>query len=219
MNELCDSPAHELVRLMSSGAVWCREVMEAHLARIDQVNPALNALVEAADPQQCMQLADDADLRAARGEPLDAAHGLPVVVKDVMLVAGLACSGSSPAIRTVAHEDATVVSRLRNQGAIVLGLTNVPEMGRGGESNNNLYGRTNNPYDLAEAPHSASYRTAAAASASRPTTPASPDSSPRTGEFPAAAACSAMHSVSSGRSTATARWRGRSGICFWGCRS
>jgi amidase len=65
-----------------------------------------------------------------------------------MRVAGLTCSGGSPALRAVADDDATAVARLRAEGAIVLGLTNVPEMGRGGESNNNLYGRTNNPYDL-----------------------------------------------------------------------
>jgi amidase len=146
---------------MSVGAVSCREVMRVHLARIDEVNPRLNALVEAADPQRCLELADDADNRRTRGEPLGMAHGLPVAVKDVMLVAGLACSGGSSAIRAVAHEDATVVSRLRAEGAIVLGLTNVPEMGRGGESNNNLYGRTNNPYDLSRTPGGSSGGSAA----------------------------------------------------------
>lgn len=70
------------------------------------------------------------------------------MVKDVIDAAGLACSGGSPALRAVADVDATVVARLRAAGAIVLGLTNVPELGRGAESNNNLYGRTNNPYDL-----------------------------------------------------------------------
>jgi amidase len=69
-----------------------------------------------------------------------------------MNVAGLACSGGSPVLRRVADSDATAVSRLRFEGAIVLGLTNVPEMGRGGESNNNLYGRTNNPFDLSRTP-------------------------------------------------------------------
>ena len=161
MNDLCDLPAHELVRLMSSGTVSCREVMDAHLARIDDVNPRLNALVEAADPQQCLELADEADKMAARGEPLGRAHGLPVAVKDVMRVAGLECSGGSPALRAVAQDDATVVSRLRAEGAIVVGLTNVPEMGRGGESNNNLYGRTNNPYDLSRTPGGSSGGSAA----------------------------------------------------------
>jgi amidase len=84
-----------------------------------------------------------------------------VVVKDVIRVAGLACSGGSPVLRSVAREDATAVSRLRAEGAIVLGLTNVPEMGRGGESNNNLYGRTNNPYDLSRTPGGSSGGSAA----------------------------------------------------------
>ena len=161
MAEVSRLPATELVRLMSSGALACREVIEAHLALIDAVNPALNALVEAADPETCLEAADEADGRVARGEPLGRAHGLPVVVKDVMKVAGLACSGGSRAVRSVAREDATAVSRLRAEGAIVLGLTNVPEMGRGGESNNNLYGRTNNPYDLSRTPGGSSGGSAA----------------------------------------------------------
>ena len=161
MTDLCHLPAFELVRLMSSRAVSCREVIEAHLARIDAVNPALNALVEATDPETCIKAADDADGRAAGGDPLGRAHGLPIVVKDVMTVAGLACSGGSQVLRAVADDDATAVARLRAEGAIVLGLTNVPEMGRGGESNNNLYGRTNNPYDLSRTPGGSSGGSAA----------------------------------------------------------
>jgi amidase len=132
MTDLCGLPAHELIRLMVGGTVSCREVVQAHLARIDAVNPALNALVEATDPQQCLTAADEADERVARGAPLGRVHGLPIVVKDVMHVAGLQCSGGSPVLRAAASDDATAVSRLRAEGAIVLGLTNVPEMGRGG---------------------------------------------------------------------------------------
>jgi amidase len=161
MNDWCHLPAHQLVSQMSAGTVSCREVVQAHLARIEAVNPSLNALIEAADPDQCLALADDADMRAARGEPLGRAHGLPIAIKDVMRVAGLACSGGSPVLRAVAHDDATAVARLRAEGAIVLGLTNVPEMGRGGQSNNNLYGRTNNPYDLSRTPGGSSGGSAA----------------------------------------------------------
>jgi amidase len=161
VTDFCQLPAHELVRLMSTGAVSCREVLTAHLARIDAVNPMLNALVEAPDPEQCLRLADHADQCAARGDPLGKAHGLPVVVKDVMRVTGLTVSGGSPVLRAVANDDATAVSRLRAEGAIVLGLTNVPEMARGGESNNNLYGRTNNPYDLSRTPGGSSGGSAA----------------------------------------------------------
>ncbi|MGV0774657.1 amidase family protein [Mycolicibacterium elephantis] len=84
-----------------------------------------------------------------------------MVVKDVMLVAGLECSGGSPALRARSSRDATAVARLRDEGAIVLGLTHVPEMGRGGESNNNLYGRTNDPYDLSRTPGGSSGGSAA----------------------------------------------------------
>jgi amidase len=159
--DLCHLPAHELVRLMSTGKVSCREVVEAHLARIDAVNPRLNALVEAEDPDRCLRRAGEADTRAARGGSLGRAHGLPVVIKDVVHVAGLVCSGGAAALRAVARDDATAVSRLRAEGAIVLGLTNVPEIGRGGESNNNLYGRTNNPYDLSRTPGGSSGGSAA----------------------------------------------------------
>ena len=165
MTDLCQLPAHQLVALMAGGTVSCREVVQAHLARIDEVNPALNALVQAVDPQQCLTAADDADARVARGAPVGRAHGLPVVVKDVMHVAGLECSGGSPVLRATAEGDATAVSRLRAEGAIVLGLTNVPEMGRGGESNNNLYGRTNNPFDLSRTPGGSSGGSAALVSA------------------------------------------------------
>ena len=63
---------------MKTGSVSCREVIQAHLARIRTVNPTLNALVEAADPEQCLRLADHADECGARGESMGAAHGLPV---------------------------------------------------------------------------------------------------------------------------------------------
>jgi len=129
MDGLCHLPARQLIRLMTSGEVSCREVVQAHLVQIGRVNPVLNALVEAADPERCLQLAAHADTTVAQGRSLGAAHGLPVAVKDVMRVAGLACSGGSGALRAVADADATAVSRLRAEGAIVLGLTNVPELG------------------------------------------------------------------------------------------
>nr|WP_090342688.1 amidase [Mycolicibacterium malmesburyense]CRL73245.1 amidase [Mycolicibacterium malmesburyense] len=161
MTDLCQLPAHELVALMAGGTVSCREVVQAHLARIDAVNPALNALVVATDPQRCLEAAAEADDRVARGARLGRAHGLPIAVKDVMTVAGLECSGGSPALRAIASDDATAVARLRAEGAIVLGLTNVPEMGRGGESSNHLYGRTNNPFDLSRTPGGSSGGSAA----------------------------------------------------------
>ena len=165
MTDPCQLPAHQLVELIAGGTISCRDVVQAHLARIDAVNPALNALVQATDPQQCLTAAAEADERVARGAQLGRVHGLPIVVKDVMHVAGLECSGGSPVLRATADTDATAVARLRGEGAIVLGLTNVPEMGRGGESNNNVYGRTNNPFDLDRTPGGSSGGSAALVSA------------------------------------------------------
>ena len=230
MTDLCHLPAHELVQRMAAGSVSCREVVEAHLARIEAVNPRLNALVVATDPQLCLQRADEADGRVARGEPVGRLHGVPVVVKDVIKVSGLACSGGAEPLRAVASDDATVVSRLRAEGAIVLGLTNVPEMGRGGESNNNLYGRTNNPFDLSRTPGGSSGGSAALVCAGgaalsvgsdgggsirQPsTTPASPDSNPPTAGFPGRDRCSGTPRVSSDPSIAMARWLVRLRTCF-----
>ena len=224
---------------MTSGSVSCREVTQAHLAQIERVNPALNALVEAADPEECLRLADHADECAARGEPLGAAHGLPVVVKDVMKVAGLACSGGSRALRAVAHTDATAVARPRGAGAIVLGLTNVPELGRGAESNNSLYGRTNNPYDLTRTPGGSSGGSAALVAAGGAALSVGtdeggsirqpshntgwdrfkPGSSRRTAGFRERATSSATRRGSSVRSATTARWHVRWPICSWAFRS
>jgi amidase len=161
MTDLCDQPAHDLVRAMHAADVSSREVVQAHLDRIARVNPSLNALVEASDPEVCLTQAAAADAAIAAGRSLGALHGLPVVFKDVVHVKGLMASGGSQALRAVATEDATVVARMRAEGAIVLGLTNVPEMGRGGESNNDVYGRTNNPYDLSRSPGGSSGGSAA----------------------------------------------------------
>ena len=84
MDDLCQLPAHELVRLMTTGSVSCSEVARAHLARIEAVNPMLNALVEAADPVRYLQLADHADSVAAQGDSLGtSADGLPIGVQVV----------------------------------------------------------------------------------------------------------------------------------------
>src|SRR5690242_562393 len=76
MDDLCHLPARRLSRLMTSGEVSCREVVQAHLVQIGRVNPVLNALVQAADPERCLQLADHADTAVAQGRSLGAAHGL-----------------------------------------------------------------------------------------------------------------------------------------------
>ena len=138
-------PAHELARRTKSGQISAVEVVEAHLERIAQVNPRLNAVV-VLDADGALAAARTADSQRATGAPLGPLHGVPVTIKDWIDVANLRCTGGDPAFRDrVPAEDATVVTRLRRAGAIVLGKTNVM-------ADNQVYGPTFNPHDLTRSP-------------------------------------------------------------------
>jgi len=148
--DLCFTPATELVRLYRARRVSPLEVMQAVLARIDAVNPALNAYVT---------LARDAALAAARRATaalgrgrtaLPALHGVPVSIKDLTLTAGIRTTeGSKVYEHRVPTEDALIVARLRAAGAIVVGKTNTPEFGAGGNTFNAVFGATRNPWNPA----------------------------------------------------------------------
>ena len=131
-----------------------RELTEAVLARIDEVNPRLTAVVEVAR-EAALVAAADAD-RALSAETADGRPllGLPVTVKEAFRVAGLHSTWGLPAFRDhVADRDATVVRRLRRAGAVVIGTTNVATMlGDFGQSANEVYGATANPWDLGRTP-------------------------------------------------------------------
>ncbi|HKP30284.1 MAG TPA: amidase, partial [Gemmatimonadales bacterium] len=126
------------------------EALDAILARIDAVNPKLNAVV-ALDRDRARDAAKAADnQRAPADRPL---HGVPITIKDSFDTAGLVSTGGTWGRRGyVPKEDATVVARLRKAGAIILGKTNTPELTAGAETNNKVYGRSNNPYDLTRTP-------------------------------------------------------------------
>src|SRR5262245_8019306 len=122
--------------------------MQAHLARIARVNPAINAIVGKLPDDQCVALADAADRQAARGESLGPLHGLPIAFKDVEPATGLPFTRGSPIYRNVvATEDSVLVERLKRAGAIPIGKTNVPEFAMGSHTYNKVYGTTLNPYD------------------------------------------------------------------------
>src|SRR5579883_301247 len=128
------------------------EVVETLLARIEAVNPKINAIVQlTATPAR--EEARAADAALARGEIKGPLHGVPCTIKDTIETAGVVCTGGTTGrANHVPTEDATAVARLRAAGAIVLGKTNVPELAAAFESDNLVYGRTNNPYDLARTP-------------------------------------------------------------------
>jgi amidase len=144
--------ASALAAAIHAREVSSEEVVGVYLDRIETVNPALNAVVQlAADSARKQARAADAALKA--GQPAGPLHGVPVTIKDQFDVAGLISTGGTRGRAAfVPERDATAVERLRAAGAIVLGKTNVPELSIAFETDNLIYGRTNNPYDLARTP-------------------------------------------------------------------
>ena len=131
---------------MRSKEVSAREVTEAHLARIELVNPRLNAIVTL-HADEALAAARRADEAHARGEALGLLHGLPVAHKDLFLTRGLRTTFGSPIYSDfIPDHDSLVVERQRRAGAITLGKTNTPEFGAGSQTFNTVFGATRNPY-------------------------------------------------------------------------
>ncbi len=141
METLFYTSASTLASMIRKRDISAQELLQLHLQRIESINPRLNALVTI-NPQ-ALEQAHHADEALQRGENIGPLHGVPFTVKDWIDAAGLPCTGGDPAFRErIPSEDATVVARMRQAGAILLGKTNVME-------DNPVYGRTNNPYNLA----------------------------------------------------------------------
>ena len=146
-DELCDLGAVELVARIRRKQISVREVMTAHLARIEKVNATVNAIVTLV-AERAMADAAKADELAARGGPLGVLHGLPVAHKDLVDTAGIRTTLGSPFYKdNVPTRDALIVTRARAAGAITLGKTNTPEFGAGSQTFNTVFGATRNPYD------------------------------------------------------------------------
>jgi amidase len=160
MDELLDTnDAIGIAAAIRSGEVSAREVVERTLARLDERNPALNAVIA-----RC----DDAALAAvANGAPTGPLGGVPFVVKDLgMTVAGLPATGGSRLFAdVVATSDSELVARYRRAGLVIVGTTNTPELGRNPSTEPLLHGPTRNPHDLGRSPGGSSGGTAAAVAA------------------------------------------------------
>jgi amidase len=144
-------PARRLAGLLRAREVSASEVVAAHLARLRQVNPSLNAIVQvAADVED---RARELDAALAGGAEVGPLHGVPFTAKDNLASRGVVTAiGVPERAGVVPAADATVIARLRAAGGILLGKTNCPPWGAGLETANPVYGRTNNPYDLARTP-------------------------------------------------------------------
>jgi amidase len=146
--DICFQQASQLAQLIRSKQLSAREVMEAHLAQIERVNPKVNAIVTLL-PEQALAQARAADEALARGEKVGSLHGLPIAHKDLVNTKGIRTTSGSPIFKDfVPEEDALIVERLKQAGAITMGKTNVPEFGAGSQTYNEVFGETFNPYDL-----------------------------------------------------------------------
>jgi amidase len=146
-SDICFLTATELARRIRVKDLSAREVMEAHLAQIDRVNPKVNAIVTLL-PELAMAQAKHADEALARGEETGPLHGLPIAHKDLVPTKGIRTTYGSRIFKDfVPDHDGLIVERLKKAGAITIGKTNTPEFGAGSQTFNEVFGATLNPYD------------------------------------------------------------------------
>jgi amidase len=147
-DELTVLDACALSQAIHRREVSAREVMRACLARIDALNPKVNALVGLLPHEGLLALADERDAMLALGRSMGWMHGFPMAIKELSAVAGLPLSMGSPLLAgQIAAHDSLMVSRMKAAGGIVIGKSNVPEFGLGSHSYNPVFGTTLNPWD------------------------------------------------------------------------
>ena len=163
--DLCATPAVDLARMIRARELSAAELLEAVLARIEAVNPSVNAIVTLA-VEQAWATAADLDAQAARGKFAGPLHGLPIAIKDLAETAGIRTTFGSPIFGSyVPSFDAPHVALLKAAGAVVIGKTNAPEFGAGSQTFNPVFGPTRNPYDTRLTPGGSSGGAAAAVAA------------------------------------------------------
>jgi amidase len=140
--------ASEMAAAIRSGHITSVEAVTAHLNHIHKYNPDLNAIV-IIDEQAALKSAREADAALAQGDWRGPLHGVPVTIKDHFAVKGMRSTNAFPPLADqITDYDATVVMRLKDAGAIILGKTNIPVLSMDTQTFNPIFGRTNNPWDL-----------------------------------------------------------------------
>ena len=152
MSDIIYSSAKAIAAAIREKEVSAVEVAQAHLDRIGEVNDDLNAVVHLCG-ERALDEAREADAMLARGESKGPLHGVPMTLKDSLDTEGVVTTGGTTGRRDfVPEQDATVTARLRAAGAVLLGKTNTPELTMAGETDNLVFGRTNNPFNLERIP-------------------------------------------------------------------
>jgi aspartyl-tRNA(Asn)/glutamyl-tRNA(Gln) amidotransferase subunit A len=164
INSLFRSPVRRLAQHLREGTVSARSLLDHYLARIERLNPTLNAITFV-DPG-VNAAAEESDRRLKAGRPRSPLEGIPIAVKDNILVRGQpAVWGSRLYAEHVASHDELPIARLRDSGAVIVGKTNVPEFTLRGFTGNPVFGVTKNPWDLTLTPGGSSGGSAAAVAA------------------------------------------------------
>lgn len=162
---LCFLPATEQARLIRQGQLRSRDLLEAFYARSQSTRDSLNAVIQD-DIGQARRRADELDQLAAQQRFIGPLHGLPITIKDTLSVVGMPTTAGSPAFAEYRPtQNASAVQQLVDDGVVIYGKTNVPEMAADWQSYNAVYGTSNNPWDSSRTPGGSSGGAAAAVSA------------------------------------------------------
>ena len=147
-SDVCFLPAHTMLDLVRQRKISATELLDCHLDQIVKVNSKINAIVTL-DEEQARVTAGNIDQRIMRKAPLGLLEGLPVAHKDLTVTKGIRTTFGSPLFADfIPDQDALIVERLRQSGAVTVGKTNTPEFGAGSQTFNKVFGATRNPYDL-----------------------------------------------------------------------
>ena len=157
--------AADLIRSLKEEKITSKQLVKYYFARMDRFNPEINAVVQM-QRELALQQAEQADIERKEGKIIGLLHGLPMTVKESFNVKGLLTTSGAKHLRNnVASSNASGVQRLLNSGVIIMGKTNVPTMTSDWQTYNDLYGTTNNPWDISLSPGGSSGGSAAALAA------------------------------------------------------
>jgi len=148
MTEVAYNCTVDLANAIKSRKIQSIELLELYIERMQRYNPKINAIV-ATDLENARERALAADKALDRGENWGVLHGLPMTIKDSFEVVGMPCTSGSPNLKDYQPaQNATVVQKLLDEGAVIFGKTNLPLFAMDLQSYNAVYGQTNNPWNL-----------------------------------------------------------------------